>query len=71
MDSDNRLKVAVAMVQMDATNSRASTTLSLANARIQFSLSLVAKVEDTIVIPANSAFDLKVKKPASYTCMYK
>ncbi len=29
------------------------------------------KIGDTIVIPANSAFDLKVKKAASYTCMYK
>lgn len=29
------------------------------------------KIGDTIVIPANSAFDLKVKKPASYICMYK
>jgi hypothetical protein len=31
----------------------------------------LAKAEDTIIISANSAFDLKVKKPASYTCMYK
>lgn len=30
-----------------------------------------AKVGDTIVIPANSTFHLKVKKPASYICMYK
>ena len=30
-----------------------------------------AKTGDTVVIPANSKFDLKVKKPASYTCMYK
>jgi len=29
------------------------------------------KIGDTIVIAANSAFDLKVKKPASYICMYK
>ena len=26
---------------------------------------------DAIVIQANSAFDLRVKKPASYTCVYK
>ena len=31
----------------------------------------VAKVGDTIVIPANSAFGLKVDKPASYLCMYR
>jgi uncharacterized protein YaiE (UPF0345 family) len=31
----------------------------------------VVRVGDTIVIPANSGFDLRVKKPASYTCMYK
>ncbi len=30
-----------------------------------------AKAGETVVIPANSAFNLKVKKPASYTCMYK
>ena len=29
------------------------------------------KKGDTIIIPSNSSFDLKVKKPASYICMYK
>lgn len=29
------------------------------------------KIGDTIVIPANSKFDLKVIKPASYICVYK
>ncbi len=31
----------------------------------------LVKVGDTIVIPSSSSFDLKVKKPASYVCMYK
>jgi uncharacterized protein YaiE (UPF0345 family) len=26
---------------------------------------------DTIIIPPNSSFDLKVEQPASYICMYK
>jgi uncharacterized protein YaiE (UPF0345 family) len=26
---------------------------------------------DTVVIPPNSTFDLKVEQPASYICMYK
>lgn len=30
-----------------------------------------ARTGDTIVIPGNSTFDLKVKKPASYICMYR
>lgn len=30
----------------------------------------LAKVGDTIVIPANSTFDLKVTQPTSYICMY-
>jgi hypothetical protein len=30
-----------------------------------------AKAGDTVVIPPNSTFDLKVEKPASYVCMYK
>ena len=30
-----------------------------------------ATTGDTIVIPANSAFDLRVTKPASYICLYK
>ena len=30
-----------------------------------------ATTGDTIVIPANSAFDLRVKKPASYICVYR
>ena len=30
-----------------------------------------AKAGDTVVIPPNSKFDLKVEKPASYVCMYK
>lgn len=29
------------------------------------------KSGDTVVIPANSAFDLKVAGPASYVCIYK
>jgi uncharacterized protein YaiE (UPF0345 family) len=28
------------------------------------------KTGDTVVIPANSTFDLKVGKPAAYVCMY-
>lgn len=30
-----------------------------------------ARVGDTFVIPAHSAFNVRVKKPASYICMYK
>lgn len=30
-----------------------------------------ARTGDTVVIPANSSFDLKVEKPATYVCMYK
>jgi uncharacterized protein YaiE (UPF0345 family) len=30
-----------------------------------------ATIGDTIVIQANSAFDLRVKKPASYICLYR
>jgi len=30
-----------------------------------------AKMGDTVVIPANSTFDLKIDKPASYICMYR
>ena len=29
------------------------------------------KIGDTIVIPANATFDLKITKPASYVCMYR
>jgi len=29
------------------------------------------KIGDTVVIPANATFDLKVSKPASYTCIYR
>ncbi len=29
-----------------------------------------AKAGETVTIPADSAFDLKVEKPASYICMY-
>ena len=29
------------------------------------------KMGDTIVIPPNSSFDLKVEQPVSYVCMYK
>ena len=29
------------------------------------------KTGDTVIIPANSTFDLKVRKPAAYVCMYK
>lgn len=31
----------------------------------------LVKVGDTIVIPNSSSFDVKVKKPASYVCLYK
>ena len=31
----------------------------------------VAKAGDTVVIPANSTFDMKVTNPASYVCMYQ
>jgi len=30
-----------------------------------------AKIGDTIVIPANSTFDVKVSEPVSYICMYR
>lgn len=30
-----------------------------------------AKAGETVVIPPHSTFDLKVVKPASYTCKYK
>ena len=30
-----------------------------------------AKAGDTVVIPAQTKFDLKVAKPASYVCVYK
>jgi uncharacterized protein YaiE (UPF0345 family) len=30
-----------------------------------------AKTGEVVVIPANSRFDLKIEKPASYICMYK
>jgi uncharacterized protein YaiE (UPF0345 family) len=30
-----------------------------------------AKAGETVMIRANSTFDLKVKKPTSYICMYK
>lgn len=32
---------------------------------------ITAKVGDTVVVPANSALDLKVNKPASYICRFK
>ena len=31
----------------------------------------IVKVGETVVIPAKSSFDLKVKRPVSYICMYK
>jgi uncharacterized protein YaiE (UPF0345 family) len=31
----------------------------------------IVKVGDTVVIPAQEKFDLKVGKPASYVCAYK
>ena len=31
----------------------------------------IAKIGDTVVIPAKSKFDLKVSKPASYVCAYR
>ena len=30
-----------------------------------------AQIGDTIVIPANSTFDVKVSEPVSYICMYR
>ena len=30
-----------------------------------------ANIGDTIVIPANSSFDVKVNEPVSYICMYR
>ena len=32
---------------------------------------ILVKEGETVIIPAHSTFDLKVRKPASYVCMYQ
>ena len=65
--ADNRLKVAV--VEPDPTYSRASTTLSVANARIQFSLNeniriskyaleVLGRFEEEMVVDEERAWDI-------------